>query len=57
MNTNASKPMALISVSDKNGIIEFASSLVEMGYGLLSTGGTARAVRTMTSCGNRIFHA
>jgi phosphoribosylaminoimidazolecarboxamide formyltransferase/IMP cyclohydrolase len=44
MSTNSPKPMALISVSDKNGIIEFASSLVEMGYGLLSTGGTARAL-------------
>jgi phosphoribosylaminoimidazolecarboxamide formyltransferase/IMP cyclohydrolase len=36
--------LALISVSDKTGIIEFASKLVEMGYGLLSTGGTARAL-------------
>jgi phosphoribosylaminoimidazolecarboxamide formyltransferase/IMP cyclohydrolase len=32
---------ALISVSDKTGLVEFARGLVEMGYGLLSTGGTA----------------
>jgi len=38
------KALALISVSDKAGIVEFASRLVEMGYGLLSTGGTARAL-------------
>ena len=44
MNTNAPKPMALISVSDKKGIIEFAGKLVELGYGLLSTGGTAKAL-------------
>ena len=35
---------ALISVSDKSGVLEFARSLVEMGYGLLSTGGTARTL-------------
>ena len=44
MNTNAPKPMALISVSDKKGIIEFAGKLVELGYGLLSTGGTAKTL-------------
>jgi phosphoribosylaminoimidazolecarboxamide formyltransferase/IMP cyclohydrolase len=38
------KALALISVSDKNGILEFAGKLVEMGYGLLSTGGTAKAL-------------
>ncbi|MGK2924054.1 MAG: bifunctional phosphoribosylaminoimidazolecarboxamide formyltransferase/IMP cyclohydrolase, partial [Lysobacterales bacterium] len=35
---------ALISVSDKNGVVELARSLVELGYGLLSTGGTARTL-------------
>mgnify|MGYP001812958145 CR=1 FL=1 len=44
MNTNAPKSMALISVSDKTGIIEFAGRLVEMGYALLSTGGTAKTL-------------
>jgi phosphoribosylaminoimidazolecarboxamide formyltransferase/IMP cyclohydrolase len=42
--TDSFSALALISVSDKTGIIEFASKLVEMGYGLLSTGGTARAL-------------
>ena len=38
------KRLALISVSDKTGIIEFAEKLSGMGYGLLSTGGTAKAL-------------
>ena len=38
------KRLALISVSDKTGIIEFANGLSSMGYGLLSTGGTAKAL-------------
>ena len=38
------KRLALISVSDKTGIIEFAGMLCNMGYGLLSTGGTAKAL-------------
>ncbi|MGO1296677.1 MAG: bifunctional phosphoribosylaminoimidazolecarboxamide formyltransferase/IMP cyclohydrolase [Vibrio sp.] len=33
---------ALISVSDKTGIVEFAQALVERGVDILSTGGTAR---------------
>jgi phosphoribosylaminoimidazolecarboxamide formyltransferase/IMP cyclohydrolase len=33
---------ALISVSDKTGIVEFAKSLHALGVGLLSTGGTAK---------------
>lgn len=36
---------ALISVSDKTGIVEFASSLSEQGVELLSTGGTYRLLR------------
>lgn len=36
---------ALISVSDKTGIIEFAKGLSGQGYEILSTGGTARALR------------
>ena len=31
---------ALLSVSDKTGIVEFAKSLVDLGFELLSTGGT-----------------
>ena len=33
---------ALISVSDKSGIVEFAQALSELGVSLISTGGTAR---------------
>nr|MBA2569739.1 phosphoribosylglycinamide formyltransferase [Chloroflexota bacterium] len=36
---------ALLSVSDKTGIVELGTSLVELGFELLSTGGTARALR------------
>ncbi|MCB1890538.1 MAG: bifunctional phosphoribosylaminoimidazolecarboxamide formyltransferase/IMP cyclohydrolase [Rhodocyclaceae bacterium] len=36
---------ALISVSDKTGIVEFAQSLAAAGVALLSTGGTARLLR------------
>jgi phosphoribosylaminoimidazolecarboxamide formyltransferase/IMP cyclohydrolase len=36
---------ALISVSDKRGLIPFASKLVECGVEILSTGGTCRALR------------
>lgn len=35
---------ALISVSDKEGIEEFARHLKELGYHIISTGGTARAL-------------
>ena len=33
---------ALISVSDKSGIVDFAKSLSDLGVKLLSTGGTAK---------------
>jgi len=36
---------ALISVSDKSGIVEFARGLQRLGVTLLSTGGTARLLR------------
>ncbi len=36
---------ALISVSDKTGVVDFARGLSEMGIELLSTGGTASAIR------------
>ena len=38
-------PRALLSVSDKTGLVDFARTLVERGWTLLSTGGTARALR------------
>ena len=36
---------ALISVSDKRGVVQFARELLEMGWEIISTGGTARALR------------
>ena len=36
------RKQALISVSDKAGVVEFARGLVELGYDILSTGGTAK---------------
>ncbi|MBX9595030.1 MAG: bifunctional phosphoribosylaminoimidazolecarboxamide formyltransferase/IMP cyclohydrolase, partial [Roseomonas sp.] len=36
---------ALLSVSDKTGIVEFARFLVAQGAEILSTGGTASAIR------------
>jgi phosphoribosylaminoimidazolecarboxamide formyltransferase / IMP cyclohydrolase len=36
---------ALISVSDKTGVVDFARGLAELGVELLSTGGTASAMR------------
>ncbi len=38
-------PRALLSVSDKTGLIPFARRLSELGWTILSTGGTARALR------------
>ncbi len=35
---------ALISVSDKTGVVEFAKKLSELGYRILSTGGTKKAI-------------
>jgi len=38
-------PRALISVTDKTGVAAFASALVEQGFEIVSTGGTAKALR------------
>ena len=35
---------ALLSVSDKTGVVAFASDLVRLGWELVSTGGTARVL-------------
>ena len=35
---------ALISVTDKTGVVEFARGLVQLGYQVLSTGGTRKAL-------------
>src|SRR6516165_10870073 len=36
---------ALLSVSDKNGLVSFAQVLIRAGAELISTGGTAKALR------------
>ena len=38
------KKRALISVSDKTGVVEFARELTSLGYEIISTGGTAKAL-------------
>ncbi|MBR2500749.1 MAG: bifunctional phosphoribosylaminoimidazolecarboxamide formyltransferase/IMP cyclohydrolase, partial [Clostridia bacterium] len=35
---------ALLSVSDKTGIVEFAKGLIELGFEVVSTGGTKKAL-------------
>lgn len=42
---NHTKKYALLSVSDKTGIVDFAKGLLELGYTLLSTGGTASLLK------------
>ena len=37
-------PRALLSVSDKTGLVDFARALVDLGYELVATGGTHRAL-------------
>ncbi len=36
---------AIVSVSDKSGVVSFARSLAQMGVEILSTGGTAKTLR------------
>ena len=43
--TSNPAPRALLSVFDKSGIVEFATSLSKLGFQLVSTGGTARTLR------------
>jgi phosphoribosylaminoimidazolecarboxamide formyltransferase/IMP cyclohydrolase len=38
-------PRALLSVSDKSGLVDFARGLASLGWELVSTGGTARTLR------------
>ncbi|MCH8828017.1 MAG: bifunctional phosphoribosylaminoimidazolecarboxamide formyltransferase/IMP cyclohydrolase, partial [Planctomycetes bacterium] len=40
--TTTARRRALISVSDKTGLVPFAAGLVELGFEILSTGGTRR---------------
>jgi len=38
-------PRALLSVYDKTGVVEFASTLVSLGWDLVATGNTEKALR------------
>jgi len=40
--TQKTEPYALISVSDKTGVVEFARQLIDLDYTILSTGGTRK---------------
>lgn len=42
---STAKPFALLSVSDKSGIVEFAQGLLNAGFRLLSTGGTFKLLK------------
>ncbi len=39
-------PVALFSVSDKSGLVEFAQRLYQLGWNFLASGGTAQPLRT-----------
>lgn len=43
--TSMEKKKALISVFDKNGISKFAQDLINLGYDIISSGGTAKHLR------------
>ena len=43
--TYVMKKRALVSVSDKAGIVEFCKRLAACGYEIISTGGTAKALK------------
>jgi phosphoribosylaminoimidazolecarboxamide formyltransferase/IMP cyclohydrolase len=45
LNQDDAMPRALISVSDKRGVVTFAQALAELGWEIISTGGTAAALR------------
>ncbi|HEY4049798.1 MAG TPA: bifunctional phosphoribosylaminoimidazolecarboxamide formyltransferase/IMP cyclohydrolase, partial [Acidobacteriaceae bacterium] len=46
MTGNKQIRRALLSVTDKTGLVEFARELAGLGTELVSTGGTARAIRS-----------
>ena len=45
MSTEKRIRRALLSVTDKTGLVELAQALAEFGVELVSTGGTARTLR------------
>lgn len=53
MSTVQTPPRALLSVWNKTGIVDFARGLADLGFELVSTGGTAR---TLTEAGLEVLH-
>jgi phosphoribosylaminoimidazolecarboxamide formyltransferase / IMP cyclohydrolase len=45
-SATAAPRRALLSVADKQGLVPFAASLVALGFEVISTGGTAKALRS-----------
>lgn len=45
MTQQQQQQWALLSVSDKANLVEFARGLAELGWGLLGSGGTAKQLR------------
>src|SRR5437867_3848895 len=45
MTEQTRKPVALLSVYDKTGIVDFARSLIALGWSIVSSGGTAKALK------------
>ncbi|MDP2628609.1 MAG: bifunctional phosphoribosylaminoimidazolecarboxamide formyltransferase/IMP cyclohydrolase, partial [Nanoarchaeota archaeon] len=41
-NKTSNDKYALLSVFDKTGIVEFAKTLISLGYKIISTGGTSK---------------
>ena len=46
---------ALISVSDKTGVVEFATELAKQGVKIISTGGTAKALLIKMADGEEMW--
>lgn len=42
---STAKNLAIISVSKKDGLLEFAQGLVQVGLGIVASGGTAKTLR------------
>ncbi len=53
MSTVQTPPRALLSVWNKTGIVDFARGLADLGFELVSTGGTAR---TLAEAGLEVLH-
>ena len=48
---------ALLSVSDKTGIVDFAEGLIRAGYTIISSGGTHAVLQAENQFQVDVFHA